>query len=330
MKALVIEDSQTGLAVVSQHLERMGILPIAATDGESGVAAFRQHNPDIVLLDVVLPGMDGYEVARRIRAIEQSGEWTPIIFLTARTADTDLVQGITAGGDDYLFKPISEVVLAAKVRAMQRILQMRYSLVVLTRKLDAANQELTRLTSLDGLTGLSNRRHFDETMLREWRRAARYKRPLSLVLVDVDHFKQYNDTYGHLAGDECLKTVASALQAVSRRPSDLVARYGGEEFAILLPDTGESDASAVAQSACRAVLSLGIPHGKSSVNDCVTVSIGVATFVPPPAFVGKLAGKPSSLIDAADQALYEAKQQGRNRVVVQVQPVSYHTSGFTR
>jgi diguanylate cyclase (GGDEF)-like protein len=308
MKALVIEDSQTGLAVVSQHLERMGILPIAATDGESGVAAFRQHNPDIVLLDVVLPGMDGYEVARRIRAIEQSGEWTPIIFLTARTADTDLVQGITAGGDDYLFKPISEVVLAAKVRAMQRILQMRYSLVVLTRKLDAANQELTRLTSLDGLTGLSNRRHFDETMLREWRRAARYKRPLSLVLVDVDHFKQYNDTYGHLAGDECLKTVASALQAVSRRPSDLVARYGGEEFALVLPETDLSGARSVAEGLCDAIRALQLPHAAAAAGH-VTISVGVASLMP-----GNGAGGPQNLIAEADLALYAAKSGGRDRV----------------
>ncbi|MBT9516619.1 MAG: diguanylate cyclase [Methyloversatilis discipulorum] len=308
MKALVIEDSQTGLAVVSQHLERMGILPIAATDGESGVAAFRQHNPDIVLLDVVLPGMDGYEVARRIRAIEQSGEWTPIIFLTARTADTDLVQGITAGGDDYLFKPISEVVLAAKVRAMQRILQMRYSLVVLTRKLDAANQELTRLTSLDGLTGLSNRRHFDETMLREWRRAARYKRPLSLVLVDVDHFKQYNDTYGHLAGDECLKTVASALQAVSRRPSDLVARYGGEEFALVLPETDLSGARSVAEGLCDAIRALQLPHA-AAASGHVTISVGVASLMP-----GNGVGGPQNLIAEADLALYAAKSGGRDRV----------------
>jgi diguanylate cyclase (GGDEF)-like protein len=190
--------------------------------------------------------------------------------------------------------------------------------------------ELERLNATDALTGIANRRVFGETLGREWHRSLRSGRPLSLLMLDVDHFKPYNDTHGHLGGDDCLRSVAQALASCTRRASDLVARYGGEEFAILLPDTGESDASAVAQSACRAVLSLGIPHGKSSVNDCVTVSIGVATFVPPPAFVGKLAGKPSSLIDAADQALYEAKQQGRNRVVVQVQPVSYHTSGFTR
>lgn len=307
MKALVIEDSQTGLAVVSQHLERMGIQPIAATDGESGVALFREHNPDIVLLDVVLPGMDGYEVARRIRAIEQSGEWTPIIFLTARTADTDLVQGITAGGDDYLFKPISEVVLAAKVRAMQRILQMRYSLVVLTRKLDAANQELTRLTSLDGLTGLSNRRHFDETLMREWRRAARYKRPLALALIDVDHFKLFNDTYGHLAGDECLKSVASALQAVSRRPSDLVARYGGEEFAFISPAASAEDAAALARTICATLQAQARPHMRSPLG-VLTASMGVATLVP-----GK-DDSPDTLFRLADQALYEAKHKGRNRV----------------
>ncbi|WP_018411334.1 GGDEF domain-containing response regulator [Methyloversatilis thermotolerans] len=308
MKALVIEDSQTGLAVVSQHLERMGISPIAATDGESGIELFRQHNPDIVLLDVVLPGMDGYEVARRIRAIEQSGEWTPIIFLTARTADSDLVQGITAGGDDYLFKPISEVVLAAKVRAMQRILQMRYSLVVLTRKLDAANQELTRLTSQDGLTGLANRRHFDETMLREWRRAARYKRPMSLALIDVDHFKLYNDTYGHLGGDECLKAVASALQAVSRRPSDLVARYGGEEFALVLPETDLAGARNVAEGLVESIRALRMPHS-AALSGHVTISVGVSSMQP-----GSSPGGPQDLIAEADLALYAAKSGGRDRV----------------
>jgi diguanylate cyclase (GGDEF)-like protein len=190
--------------------------------------------------------------------------------------------------------------------------------------------ELERLNATDALTGIASRRVFGETLGREWQRSLRSGRPLSLLMLDVDHFKPYNDSHGHLGGDDCLSRVAQALSSCTRRASDLVARYGGEEFAILLPDTGESDASAVAQSACRAVLSLAIPHGGSTAHDCVTVSIGVATFVPPPAFVGKLAGQPSSLIDAADQALYEAKQQGRNRVVVQAEPVSYHTSGFTR
>jgi diguanylate cyclase (GGDEF)-like protein len=316
MKALVIEDSQTGLAVISQHLERMGIMPIAATDGESGIAAFRKHNPDIVLLDVVLPGMDGYEVARRIRAIEQSGEWTPILFLTSRTADGDLVQGITAGGDDYLFKPVSEVVLAAKVRAMQRILQMRYSLVVLTRKLDAANQELTRLTSLDGLTGLANRRHFDETMTREWRRAARYKRPMALALIDVDHFKLYNDTYGHVAGDECLKTVASALLAVSRRPSDLVARYGGEEFAVVLPETDLAGARRVGEGLCDAIRALDITHSASATGH-VTISVGLSSMMP-----GQSEAGPQSLVAEADLALYAAKAGGRDRVGFKVPQVA--------
>jgi len=316
MKALIIEDSQTGLAVISQHLERMGILPIAATDGEAGIAAFREHNPDIVLLDVVLPGIDGYEVARRIRAIEQSGEWTPILFLTARTADTDLVQGITAGGDDYLFKPVSEVVLAAKVRAMQRILQMRYSLVVLTRKLDAANQELTRLSSLDGLTGLANRRQLDETIMREWRRAARYKRPIALALVDVDNFKQYNDTYGHLAGDECLKSVANALLAVSRRPSDLVARYGGEEFALVLPETDLGGARRVGEGLCDSIRALGIEH-RAVPGGKLTISVGVASTTP-----GQESGGPQCLLAEADFALYSAKAGGRDRVGFKVPEVA--------
>lgn len=312
MKALVIEDSATGLKVVGNQLERMGITPILTRDGAAGLAAFQEQRPDIVLLDVVMPGMDGYEVARRIRALEHAGEWTPIIFLTSRTADEDLELGIGAGGDDYLFKPVSEVVLAAKVRAMQRILQMRYSLLVLTRKLDQANQTLTRLTSQDGLTGIANRRHFDETLMREWRRAARNHRPVALILVDVDAFKQYNDTYGHLAGDECLKAVAAALQAQVRRPSDLVCRYGGEEFAIILPETDSMGAELVAHGVCEAVRRLRMTHVQSPAADVVTISAGLASVVPPAS--GDLG--PEWLIAMADEALYEAKGKGRNRLAI--------------
>ena len=312
MKALVIEDSQTGLAVVSQHLERMGILPIAATDGESGVAAFRQHNPDIVLLDVVLPGMDGYEVARRIRAIEQSGEWTPIIFLTARTSDKDLEYGIEVGGDDYLVKPVSEIVLAAKVRAMQRLAQMRLSLLVLTRRLDDANRELRRLTSVDGLTGIANRRCFDESIAREWQRARRNRLPLSILMLDVDYFKQYNDRYGHQAGDECLKAVAKCLEAELKRPADLVARFGGEEFVVMLPETNAVGARRVAEGMRHALASLKMPHEASPVADHVTLSAGVATVYPAPEDGGSV----TAMMDAADRALYHAKKSGRNQVAL--------------
>jgi diguanylate cyclase (GGDEF)-like protein len=308
MKALVIEDTATSLALVCHLLDRMGITPLPVRDGLNGIAVFEQEQPDLILLDIVLPGIDGIEVARRIRALEKPGEWTPIIFLTGRTRDEDLEQGIGAGGDDYLFKPVSEVVLSAKVRAMQRIVQMRDSLVVLTRKLDEANRELTRLSAIDGLTGIPNRRQFDEALQREWRRGMRGRLPLSLVLVDVDFFKQFNDTYGHQAGDDCLIAVARQLGSQLKRPADVVARYGGEEFAAVLPETGREGALLVAESMRAAVKALGIPHASSTASNMVTISIGVATLAP------QLPDGAPGMLAAADRALYEAKRQGRNRI----------------
>ena len=309
MKALLIEDTLTSATLVSHQLRKIGIEPIVARDGEMGIEQFKLERPDVILLDIIMPGMDGFEVARRIRQLEQAGEWTPIIFLTARTSDEDLEKGISVGGDDYLIKPVSETVLAAKVRAMQRIAQMRYSLLVLTRKLDEANQELTRLSSLDGLTSIANRRQFDETLLREWRRASRQRKPLALLLCDVDKFKQFNDGYGHQVGDECLKAVARTLSSVLRRPADMVARYGGEEFAVILPDTDITGALQVAEGMRSAVEGLRITHRYARGSGVVTVSIGVASVIP-----GRNEGLSADLLKAADDALYQAKESGRNRI----------------
>jgi diguanylate cyclase (GGDEF)-like protein len=215
--------------------------------------------------------------------------------------------GIAAGGDDYLLKPISEVVLAAKIRAMQRIIQMRQSLLVLTRKLDMANQELKRLTSLDGLTSIANRRHFDEVMLREWRRAMRQGEELSILMCDIDFFKAYNDTYGHQSGDECLRKVAQALVGAMDRGGDLLARYGGEEFVAVLPGTTLSGASFVAAQMRQAVNKLALPHTGSPYGH-ITASFGVASGVAMPET------EPQDILGAADRALYKAKNAGRNRV----------------
>ncbi|MDP5239886.1 diguanylate cyclase [Uliginosibacterium sp. 31-16] len=310
MKALVIDDTLTSMAVICAQLRKIGIEPLSATDGATGIEMFKEHRPDLVLLDVLMPGMDGYETAKRIRQLERDGEWTPILFLTARTNDEDLERGIAVGGDDYLLKPISEIVLTAKVRAMQRIAQMRYSLVVLTRRLDEANRELIRLSSVDALTGIANRRQFDEFLPREWARGVRSAAPMSMLMCDVDCFKQYNDHYGHPAGDECLKSVARVLQNCVRRPADLVARYGGEEFAVILPDTGLAGAERVAEDIRQSLEALAMPHAGVPLGR-VTISVGVACTVP-----RRENGSAEQLVADADAMLYRAKQAGRNRVLL--------------
>lgn len=310
MKALVIEDTRITLKVVSAQLERIGITPLPARDGAIGLQRFIAERPDLILLDIVLPDIDGYEVAQRIRAAEKPGEWTPIIFLTARTKDEDVERGIAAGGDDYLVKPVSGIVLGAKVRAMQRIIQMRGSLIAMAKDLQATNRELRRLSSIDALTGIANRRHFDETLAREWRRAQRYAKALALIVCDVDYFKQFNDMYGHQTGDDCLRTVARVLEREARRPTDLVSRYGGEEFAVILPDTDAQGAVMVAERMRAAVQAMELMHAGSEVARVVTVSAGVAAHTP-----HRGEANPQRLVQAADAALYQAKRLGRNRVL---------------
>lgn len=307
MKILVVEDASATLLIVTKFIERFGAKPIAVSNGEEAISAFRHQQPDMVLLDAQLPDIDGFSVARQMRALEKPGAWTPIIFLSGMTSDKDLEKGIAAGGDDYLYKPVSEAVLCAKIRAMQRIIQMRTSLVVLARELDAANQELKRLSASDGLTGIANRRFFDEYFSREWRRARRGSGEISILMCDVDHFKAYNDTYGHQAGDDCLRQVAHKIRDSMERAADLAARYGGEEFVVLLPDTPIAGASMVAEKIRQAVHALALVHS-GSAHHHITLSIGVA------AMSADNINTPQTLIEAADRALYQAKDAGRNRV----------------
>lgn len=309
MKTLVIEDSPISLKSICDHIERMGITPIPAKTGAEGIELFLKERPDIVLLDIIMPDVDGYEVARSIRESEESGDWTPIIFLSSLSADKDIEKGIAAGGDDYLLKPISKIVLGAKIRAMLRIIQMRQTLVAMTHELDAANHELRLLTSVDCLTGLSNRRHFESLLMREWNRSMRQGEELSILMCDIDFFKSYNDTYGHPSGDQCLRKVASALSGCMVRGGDLLARYGGEEFVAILPATELSGAIHVGAQMRQAVMHLDIPHSASPLKR-VTASFGVASAVAMPET------KPYDVVMAADQALYKAKNAGRNRVHV--------------
>ncbi len=308
LKVLVVEDSKVTLKVICNYLERMGITALTAETGEDGLNMYRRERPDIILLDGRLPDIDGFEVAKEIRAMENKKDWTAIIFLTSMTKDEDLARGIEAGGDDYLMKPISQIVLQAKVNAMRRLVEMQRSLIELTHKLNQANKDLQLLSATDGLTGLSNRRMFDELSLREWRRCERANKAFSLVMVDVDNFKLYNDNYGHQAGDECLKVVAAQMLRAAPRASDVVARYGGEEFVFVLGDTDIDGAKWVANHVRQRIADLNMPHLATALRH-VSVSCGVASVMPSDDV------SLETLLQSADHALYQAKEQGRNRVV---------------
>lgn len=303
MKVLVADDSRTNLLIVEKFIGRAGHQVIAVEDGLQAVKAFKEEQPDLVVLDVMMPNMDGFEAATRIRLIcEKNETWIPIIFLTAMNHDDDLAKGIECGGDDYLTKPISRIVLNAKLKAMERIAIMR-------QELEQANLRLKNLSELDGLTGIANRRRFDGYFPTEFRRAIRENSDLSLLLIDVDHFKTYNDYYGHQAGDDCLRQISSEISAVLKRPGDLLARYGGEEFVGVLPNTPLEGAKHIADSLRIAVENLEIPHAKSTISEFVTVSVGFATAEAD--CIDKLNAK--KLIERADNALYRAKAQGRNK-----------------
>lgn len=309
LKVMVVEDSMVMLKVLGRYLASMDINePLVANTGASAIDLYRNERPDIILLDVMLPDIDGFEVASQIRALERPNEWTAIIFLTSLTSDEDLARGIAVGGDDYLTKPISEVVLHAKMRAMRRLVEMHGVLSDVTQQLNVANKELRQRSTTDALTGIANRRMFDELSMREWRRCERIKKPLSLVMADVDHFKAFNDQYGHQAGDICLRSVAAQVARAAPRPTDLAARYGGEEFVLVLGETDAEGARYVAEKIREYVAELGVAHVTPAQR--VTISCGTATVVPQSGL------SLNELLRSADRALYQAKAEGRDRVVV--------------
>jgi diguanylate cyclase (GGDEF)-like protein len=288
---LAVEDDTAVQALLKAVLGTDYNLKIAG-DGAAALAAAALLEPDLILLDVVLPDMDGREVCRRIKANSRLAS-IPVIFLTSLSAAEHEVEGLEAGGIDYLAKPINPAIL--KVRVNNHL--------DLKRSRDA----LERMARLDGLTGLANRRTFDDMLAREWRRLARVGNPLAVIMMDVDHFKLFNDSYGHGGGDDCLKQVAKAAAATLQRPADVVARYGGEEFVALLPDTTLDGALMVAEAIRAAVVALGIAHSASKTAAHVTLSLGAACIVPQPD------GKPEDLLEAADMELYAAKSGGRNQ-----------------
>jgi diguanylate cyclase (GGDEF)-like protein len=264
----------------------------------NGPAALRiaasENRPDLILLDIVMPDMDGYEVCKALKGNDLTRD-IPILFITALSDAEDEAKGLELGAIDYITKPVRTAIVQARVRN---------HLALKTHQ-----TMLEELCSIDGLTCIPNRRRFDETLQQEWSRCSRTSQPIALIMVDIDFFKAYNDTYGHVAGDECLKMVAQTLHCALRRPGDLAARYGGEEFVVLLPETHLDGAIRVAELLRQEIAELAMPHPRSTAADQLTVSMGVAGTMPSP---GTL---PGALVTAADKALYEAKKSGKNRIV---------------
>ncbi|WP_031387647.1 diguanylate cyclase domain-containing protein [Desulfonatronum thiodismutans] len=290
---LVVDDVPINIQVLVEALRTEYRVRIAANGPKALAIAASDDPPDIILLDVMMPEMDGYEVCRRLKNAPETKN-IPVIFVTAKSSSEDETLGLNLGAVDYITKPFSIPVVKARVRTHVQ--------------LKARTEMLERLAMVDGLTGIANRRSFDQSLEHEWKRTSRNALPISVVMIDIDHFKAYNDNYGHGAGDICLQQVAKALRSVTQRPADLVARYGGEEFAALLPETDVQGAEMIASAMREAVSNLKLPHEHSPIADHVTVSLGHATGF------NEFEDSPRKLVDAADGALYKAKESGRNRV----------------
>lgn len=302
---LIVDDNPTNLSVLSLGLKQAGYKTRIAIDGESALAQIQEEQPDLILLDVEMPGIDGFETCMALKANPFTQE-IPVIFITASVDIDSKVKGLSVGAVDYIIKPFQHEEVLARVRVHLTLRFLQKKVQAQTIALEQANQEFRRLANVDGLTGIANRRRFDEYFEQEWYRLAREQEYLSLILCDIDYFKNYNDHYGHQAGDDCLKEVAQAIRSTIQRPADLVARYGGEEFAVILPNTPPEGAIYMAESIRSNIKKLKIAHGASKVGLYVTLSLGVGSQIPSHELPSSL------LIGTADKALYKAKDEGRD------------------
>jgi two-component system cell cycle response regulator len=309
-RILVVDDDPTNVQWVKNGLAPLGYTFGEAADGAQALSAIREHKPDLIVMDVEMPGLSGVEVCRIVKANQgdHGFGFIPVILMTARQSASK-IEGLELGADDYLVKPVDMLELGARVKSMLRLKILQDQLIEKNRELDRANKELDRLSRTDSLTGLFNRRYFEERFAVEFARSNRYRVPLSCLMIDIDHFKRINDGHGHAFGDKVLQAVATVGQD-SLRDVDMLARYGGEEFVALLPETGPTEALRVGER-----VRAGIEHLKLSAEGAghptrvhCSASIGVATF-PVPSIT-----TPDALLRAADDSLYAAKEAGRNRV----------------
>ena len=323
MNILIVDDSEDQLLVLKSILSEQGYKNILLAN--SADKAFeliglkgkkKRKDIDLILMDIMMPGIDGLEACLKIKKKEELKD-IPIIMVTAQKEATHLQSAFQAGAVDYITKPINVTELLARVHSALRLKmetdsrkERERELTEMAEQLDAANKQLKRMSYLDGLTAVPNRRYFEEFFEKEWKNAIRLNGFVSLIMFDIDCFKAYNDTYGHLIGDDCLKKIAKTLSNVLKRPRDFLCRYGGEEFIAVLPDTDEKGAIEVANRFLREIKKLKITHKTSPVCKNITISIGVATKKP------DKKAKSNSFVNEVDKALYEAKQSGRDCIKV--------------
>jgi diguanylate cyclase (GGDEF)-like protein len=301
MKVLVVDDDSLSRLVIQTAMERLGHEPTAAQDGEAAWLCFNQDKPDVLITDLMMPGVDGLELCRRVRADARAG-YTYIILATALGDHEDVVRGMEAGADDYLVKPVGVFELQARLIAAQRV-------TLLHAELAQHRAELAHLARHDPLTRLGNRRSLDEDLKVLHAHSQRYSRSYCLAICDIDRFKAYNDTYGHQAGDQALAAVAATL-AQEVRAGDGVYRYGGEEFLLVLPEQTLETGLIAVERVRAAVEQLAVPHAAAGPGGVLTLSAGIAAFGPGEATTAE------ELLKRADAALYQAKSAGRNRVVL--------------
>jgi len=296
LNVLLVDDSELIRQLAAKYIQLEGYMPLAASGATQALEILKNNSVDLILMDVEMPHMNGFELTRVIR--QTMPHWIPIIFLTSKTEDKFLVEGIESGGDDYIYKPINEVILTSKLKAMARIVEIKL-------KLDEANEKLSQLTQTDSLTGLINRRGMKSILKRLWKNSLSTDEHFSVVFLDIDYFKSYNDGYGHQAGDKCLEDIAQIIAHNIRKDSDMAVRYGGEEFLLILPHTNIEGSLKVVNSIRNKINETALEH-KHRPDDIphITVSFGISSSI--------LANNISELLQQADIAMYKAKELGRN------------------
>ncbi len=297
-KILIVDDMALNIKILGESLRKNYEIVVTTSGKKALEIATSETPPDLILLDILMHGMDGHEVCKILKGDERTKN-IPVIFISSRGEMEDETKGLELGAVDYIIKPFSMPIVNARIKT-HLSLKMK-------------NDMLESLVSIDRVTDIPNRRKFDELLDREWYRTRRAAQPISLILMDIDFFKNFNDNYGYADGNACLKNVAQVLENTINRPADFIARYSSYKFAAALPETNSDSAVAVGGMIQADVKNMNIPHSFSQVSDKVTLSLGVATIIPSKD-TSKTSSSPDDLIKAADSALCKAKEHGRNQI----------------